>query len=356
MNTIEQFEAGGSHHEVGLAIGRRFGDRIHRLFDKYEFLQERLLPFYRSSTGGRFYRSFLDLHRTRFPEYVSELEGMAQGAERPFEEIFLVNLRGECEGLMALEAQAGENAGTGGDACTDCLVLNPDAALIGHNEDGTPAALGNMYVVRAKVDGDGSFNVLSYPGFLPGNAFGFNDYGVMHTINALSPRHVRVGLGRHFIARSLLDARSLDDAVKRATVSGRAAGFNYNIGSISERRVVSIEVSPDSHHVHDVQGYYVHTNHYLNLIHVEQEITPSSRKRLERAQSLCRSTSPTEAAHVLALLGDQGDRDYPIHCDATPPETNATLCSVLFDLDARQAKIFEGHPVQEPERCIEFAL
>ncbi len=36
MDTIEQFEVSGSHQEVGLAIGRRFADQIHRLFDKYD--------------------------------------------------------------------------------------------------------------------------------------------------------------------------------------------------------------------------------------------------------------------------------------------------------------------------------
>ncbi len=350
MDVIEQFEVSGNHHQVGFEIGRRFGQQIHHLFDNYEFLQERLLPFHRSSAGIGLYQSFLELHRTHFPGYLAELEGMAQGAQRPFEEVFLVNLRGEYAGLMAL-ARPVDGAG-----CTDCLVLTPETALIGHNEDGSPAALGNVYAVRAQVDEQPAFTALCYPGFLPGNAFGFNEAGVLHTVDAVSPRQVRVGLGRHFLARSLLDASSLNDAIRRVTVPGRAAGFTYNIGSVSERSLVSVEVSPDRHHVQQVQRSYVHTNHYLNLADVEQEIGPSSRARLERAQALCQATAHSDATQVLSLLGDETDRSYPIYRTATPPDRIATLCSAFFDLDRRQLHIYAGHPRREPERHLVYDL
>ncbi len=349
MNAIEQFEVSGNHHEVGLATGRRVAQKIHSLFDNYDFLQERLLPFHRSPAGRNFYRSFCELHRAHFPGYMAELEGIAQGAERPFEEVFLVNLRGEYAGLMALERQAGEG-------CTDCLVLTPDVALIGHNEDGTPSALGNMFVMRARIGENPAFTAFCYPGFLPGNAFGFNESGVMHTGDAVSPRLVRVGLARQFIARSLLDARSLDDAIQRATIPEQASGFTYNIGSLAERRMVSVEVAPDRHHVQEVQGTYMHTNHYLHLADLDQEIGPSSQTRLARAGALCQVTPPTEAAYVLALLGDQADRDYPIYRRATPPDRAATLCSALFDLDARRLYIYAGHPLQEPEQRMTLNL
>jgi hypothetical protein len=356
MNTIEQFETKGSHYEVGRAIGLHFAEAIHRLFDNYVLLQGQILPFYNTATGRSYYQSLLKLHRNHFPGYVSELEGIAEGAMRPFEEVFLVNLRGEFAGLVQLEVPTEDTAYTSGQGCTDCLVLTPDAALIGHNEDGTPASLGNMFVVRITVGNGPTFSALCYPGFLPGNAFGFNEYGMLHTVNHVAPRRVRVGLGRHFIARSLLEARSLDDAIRRITAPGRAAGFNYNIGLLSDRRMVSVEVSPDRHHIHEIQGYYLHTNHYLELLDEDQEITPSSRTRLERARMLCQNNPPADASRVLAVIGDKTDGDYPIHCDAKPPDVNATLCSALYDLDNRQLRIYWDHPVREPEKYIRLAL
>jgi predicted choloylglycine hydrolase len=353
MNTIEQFETGGSHHEVGLAIGSHFADAIHRFFDSYERLQKQLLPFYHTSTGKSYYQSFLALHRTRFPGYMSELEGIAEGAKRPFEEVLLVNLRGEFSGLIPPESQTGDTDVQG---CTDCLVFNADSALIGHNEDGSPASLGRMYVVKVNLDEGPIFSALSYPGFLPGNAFGFNEAGILHTVNHVAPRPIKVGLSRQFLSRALLDARTLDEAIRNTTVSDRASGFNYNIGSLSERRVVSVEVAPQRHHVHEVQGYYTHTNHYFELNDQKQEISLSSRKRLERSMALCRATPPTDAGHVLALLSDQTDRDYPIFRDATPPDADATLCSALYDLDSRELRIYYDHPVKEPEKYVKLTL
>ena len=356
MNTIEQLEVSGSHREVGRNIGHQFAAAIHRFFDNYLFLQERLLPFLKNSTGQRLFQSYLELHQTRFPQYIAELEGMADGSGRAFEEIFAVNLRGEFAGLIAAKQQTTNPTDAGLQGCTDCLVLTPEAALIGHNEDGSPAGYGNMFVVHADIDDRPNFSALCYPGFLPGNALGFNEFGILHSINNVAPRPVNVGLARHFIARSLLEARSLEDALRRVVIPDRAAGFNYNIGSHAERRIISVEVSPDRHHVHEVRGYYTHTNHYFELNDQKQHITLSSRKRLERSMTLCRSTFPTNSGHVLALLGDQADRDYPIYRDATFPDDNATLCSGLFDLDNRQLRIYWDNPHREPEKCIQIAM
>jgi hypothetical protein len=351
-NTIEQLYVSGNHRDVGLAIGRRFGDKIHSLFDNYGFLQARQLPFHRSSTGRTVFQSFLALHHAHFPDYVAELEGIAQGADRSFDEVFLVNLRGEYRGLMELDDISEATAETDDAGCTDCLVLTSDAALIGHNEDGTAAALGNMLVLHAQVDTPPPFSALCYPGFLPGNAFGFNASGVIHTVDAVSPCRVRVGLGRHFLARSILDASSLSDAIRRVTIPGRAAGFTYNIGSLSERRLVSVEVSPDQHHVYKVQGHYLHTNHYLNLAGLIQTTGPSSRTRLARARSVCQKIPPSRPSDILSLLGDTADPEYPIYRTATAPDGSATLCTALFDLDRRQLRIYSGHPVREQSRYV----
>ena len=356
MTTIKQIEVRGNHHDIGRDIGLQFSAAIHRFFDRYDFLQKQLLPFFNTSIGNRLYHSYLKIHRNRFPGYVAELEGIAEGAARPFEEIFLVNLRGEFAGLITMGPQSGHSSATDQSGCTDCLVLTPEAALIGHNEDGPPAGLGNMFVARIAVDHCPAFHALCYPGFLPGNAFGFNESGILHTINTVEPRPIKMGLSRHFLARSLLEAKTLEEALQNVTVPDRASGFNYNIGSLSERRLVSVEVAPERHHVHEVQGCYTHTNHYFKLKNQKQVISRSSRKRLERARNLCQAPTPADAAHVLALLSDQADRIYPIYRDATPPDEDATLCSALYDLDNRELRIYWEHPVRKPEANIKIAL
>ena len=58
MNTIEQIDVHGNHHDVGRAIGLQFSEAIHHFFDNYELLQNQLLPFCNTSTGKRFYHSY----------------------------------------------------------------------------------------------------------------------------------------------------------------------------------------------------------------------------------------------------------------------------------------------------------
>ncbi len=323
------------------------------------------MPHHRTPEGQARYRQFLDLHRIRYPDYLAELEGMAQGSGRPFEDLFLVNLRGEYRTFFhGAEAQA----------CSDCAVvtdhaasltnnaasLTNNAALIGHNEDGSPSFRDNLYVVHAKIAGKPAFTALSYPGFLCGNAFGFNAEGICYSVDHVQPRNGAVGVGRHFIARSLLEARSLDDAIRRVTVPDRASGFSYTIGSIPERRIVVVEVAPEDHHVREVRGAYFHANHYRELA-VDQIIHPSSRARVERAEAMLKEhglagLSDQDAAGVLAILGDEASEPYPIYRTAAAPDRSATLCTALFDLDARQLRIYTGHPVRAAEEYIALAM
>ena len=346
MSLVEQFEVHGSHFEVGFAIGERFSQQIHRTLDGYPFLWEQLLPYHHSTEGQVRYHDLLELNRLCYPDYVNELEGLAQGARRPFEELFLVNLRGEYQ----------EHLRELGRGCFDCALVTDGAALVGHNEDGSTAFQGSLYLVQAQVEGKVGFTALSYPGFLCGNAFGFNRAGICFSVDYVRPRGTKLGVGRQFIARSLLEAASLDDAIGRVTVHGRASGFGYTIGSIQERRVVYVEVAPEVHHVREIQGCYVHANHYLELVDADQITEPSSLARVERAKAILESTSPLDAEGVLSLLGDQANGEYPIYRSATPPDDEATLHTICFDLDARRLRIYTGHPVRDAAEFVELDL
>lgn len=347
MNHIEQLQVAGSHYDVGFAIGQRFARQIHQAIDVYPFFQEKILPYHNSPEGQARFRQLLDLHRDHYPGYVEELEGIARGAERSFKDLFLVNLRGEYRGYVRDLQPRG---------CADCALVTEAMALIGHNEDGSPAFRDNIYIVHAKVDGKPGFSAFTYAGFVCGNAFGFDTDGICFSVDNVRPRNIRVGLGRHFIARSLLEASSLDDAIRRVTVDGRASGFTYTIGSIPERRVVQVEVAPDAHHVREIRGGNFHANHYQDLTNVEQIIVPSSRARVERAGVLMETHPPVDRSGVLAILGDQANREYPIRRTATPPDQGETYCTALFDLDARKLLIYTDHPIRNPRAFIEIAM
>lgn len=66
--------------------------------------------------------------------------------------------------------------------------------IIGHSEDAFPQCYGRTFIVQAEiVDENGKvveqFASVAYPGYLPGYTMGFNEHGMMHSINTINPQH-----------------------------------------------------------------------------------------------------------------------------------------------------------------------
>ena len=344
---IRTLRVSGAHYEFGAAIGSHFSERIHAAYDSYALLRD--MRVYHATEAGRArYEALLALHEAEYPQYLQELRGMAAGAGRDFIDVFLLNMRGEYRGYLQ---ERDEIRG-----CSDCSILTDEMALIGHNEDGAPAFREHLYFVQAQVLDRPGFTACCYPGFLPGNAFGFNDAGICYSVDNLIPRDIRVGLGRQFLARSLLEAQSLDDAIARVTRPGRASGFSYTIGSVSERRIIQVEAMPQESQVTEIRGLNFHANHALEVRQRAQTVTPSSACRVARAEALISARTVTNAADILAILGDEADSEYPIYRTATGPDPNETYCTALFDLDAPSLSVYSGHPLREPGALSVFPM
>jgi len=337
---IQQLTVSGSHYEIGYSIGQHFAQQIHDAFNNYAFLHE-LQAYHQTDNGRSRYDKMLALHQSTYPQYLQEMQGIADGSQRIFLDIFLMNLRGEYRGFLT---ESDDIRG-----CSDCSILNDDLALMGHNEDGSPAFHEHMYFVHAQVDDGTAFTACSYPGFICGNAFGFNEHGICCSIDNIRPDNIRVGISRQFLARSLLDAQSIDDAIQRVTPDGRASGFSYTIGSIAERRIVQVEVVPESFHIKDIGSVNFHANHILNLPSVRQTTHASSQARVKRAHAILQDKIITQPEDILAVLGDQDNVDYPIYRTARPPDDTETFCTALFDLDEKEMRVYVGHPEQPDE-------
>ena len=344
---IQEFRVKGSHFEVGAAIGRHFAGQIHAAFDNYAFLRE-MQAYHQTASGQERYNKMLAIHQRAYPHYLRELEGIAAGAKRPLSDVLLVNLRGEYRGYIK---ESDDIRG-----CSDCSMLSDELALIGHNEDGAPAFRDHMHVIHAQVDDNPAFTACAYPGFLCGNAFGYNAKGICYAVDNLRPLNIRIGLGRQFLARALLDAASIADALARVSPDGRASGFSYTIGSIHERRIAQAEVMPDALCVTEIRGPHFHANHVQEIADADQTIDASSAERVARAEALLQSRRVMRENDVLEILGDEDCADYPIYRRAIAPDKSETYCTALFDLDAREMRIYHGHPVREPDQLTVYPM
>ncbi len=334
MNSgVHRFQ--GTGQELGYAIGRQFGRQIRESLAENTELADRFRPYHQSVPGRRLYARLLALHEQHYGDYVAELRGCAQGAQVPFEDLWLINLRGEYRGYAAAGAEAdiGE--------CSTCSLMTADHAAFGHNEDGAQYYLHRSYLIHVQAAGKISFLALCYPGFLPSNAFGANQCGLCYSINNVRPNRIEEGLGRHYLARSLLQATSLDDAVACLGKEPRAAGFNFTLASIAERKILNVEVSPTQIHQQEISGRYFHANHYRHL-QLDQQCEPSSVARQQRAASILESGCPASVDGVIKVLQDQAHPQLPIWRRGQAPDPAITLLSAVFDLDAPSLSIYPG--------------
>ncbi|PNG99413.1 hypothetical protein TSOC_014809, partial [Tetrabaena socialis] len=163
------------------------------------------------------------------------------------------------------------------------------------------------------TQGHGSWFALTYAGELASTAFGANTAGVAFTLNALYPKEVQLpGLGRNFLSRRLLDAVSVEEAMRVLQLEGQATGRSVNLISTREPLAVwNVEVGPGG--TYDVvqlqdNSWYFHANSYLRLPQ-HQRLDNSSLHRQARAAQY---DMPLEPEQVLALLGDTQDAEFPI--------------------------------------------
>eukprot|EP00448_Togula_jolla_P024930 CAMPEP_0170575396 /NCGR_PEP_ID=MMETSP0224-20130122/3841_1 /TAXON_ID=285029 /ORGANISM="Togula jolla, Strain CCCM 725" /LENGTH=332 /DNA_ID=CAMNT_0010898177 /DNA_START=20 /DNA_END=1015 /DNA_ORIENTATION=+ len=274
-----------------------------------------------------------------YPELADELLGVAQGAEVEPELLRLFALLPE----LRLGSSQHALAPRLDDACTDIHVKDGNITLLGHNEDAASAVQRFAYIVEAQIGLDIAFTSYTYPGNLPGNAWSFNEAGVVLTLNAVFPSELTSeGVARNFVSRSLLTQSSRRAMTALARQNPIASGFSMNLGDSKDTAILlNVEVAGAKQDVYEVQGNYSHVNMYRRLA-VRQEDDASSLHRLRRLQEL---PAPSSEQDVRALLGDHHDSEYPIYRNGSPPDTDlVTACTIIFNLGKGIACLYLENP------------
>ena len=243
----------GPRDEAFHALGQRTRDDIRAVQDA---MPERLALRRWASTdrgGGRLEQVMRATERS-FGAELGELRALAEGAGVDAEELLLANLRGDL----------GVDDGTG---CSD-LAWRRGTSFVAHNEDGAPALDGRLMLLTLALDGLVPVTVQWYPGFLPSNTFTATGHGLVWGINHMQVlRPAASGAGRHFVARAVQQAATLDDAVNFLRTNPSAGGFCYTFGELSAGRVAVVEAAAGSVAVVEAEGapLHWHTNHVRHL-------------------------------------------------------------------------------------------
>ncbi len=322
--TFPYLEVSGTHRELGLAIGKKFQNNLAR-----RLKQRRSFPAYREYLDR--IDPFLFSTRKYFPQLIEEMEGVAAGAKIPFKDIFLFNTS-EIHAFYLDRISPAH--------CTIAVAFTPDGPVVGHNEDWPPNedAINDLYILKATIEGV-TFLGLHYATELPGTSAAMNSFGLVQCINSLYSDS-RIGVPKNFVARAILECRTLEGAEKLIRKIPRASGFNHVL--IQGHQVHNLECATQNFYRTKLTDRpYAHTNHFLHpkMRPLEKMTDPwleNSQSRLLQAKSLAARVRTRE--DMQALLSDTNHQKYPI---CRPDET---IGSVVLLPAKKEVWVCRSHP------------
>ncbi len=335
----------GNHREIGRQIGEACAEQIRRSVENARSLLDQTYDTLELTWEGAEIqaRKYIPFAQERYPQYVDELAGMAEGAGVDFEDLSVVNAM-EAVTMDALHLTKCTSLAVNGDRTADGHVL------VAHNEDWLPEDERDVYIVHAEPDDEPPWLAMTYGGLLPN--IGFNACGIAQCCDSVYPNDSRIGIPRVIVSRAVLSARTLSDAMRFALIPKRAAGYNHLL--VHETgELYSVEVSARRFAIlYGDDGSLVHTNHYLDAkmqaIEDDSDELISTRLRYFRANRLLKRT---ELHSIKSLQQIQRDHlNYPNSiCNHSmtnidPLDREKTVCALIMDLTARAMHVAWGNP------------
>jgi isopenicillin-N N-acyltransferase-like protein len=337
----------GTHREIGRQIGAVCAEQIrHSIQNAHTIMEQAYDNLELTWEGAQIQaRKYVPFAQERYPRYVEEIMGMAEGANVAFDDLAVVNAM-EAVTMDALHLSKCTSFAVNQDRTTD------EHVLVAHNEDWLPEDEQDVYVVHVTPEEEPSFLAMTYGGLLPN--IGFNSAGIAQCLDSVYPTDSRIGIPRLIVSRAVLGARNLADAVRLVLIPHRAAGYNHLLVHESGE-LYSVEVSARRFGIlYGEEGLIVHTNHYLDekmqAIEDEPDELIATRLRYYRALRLLRRTSPHTIKTLQAIQRDHLNFPNSIcnHCteDIDPLDREKTINSLIIDLTARAMHIAWGNPCE----------
>jgi hypothetical protein len=276
--------------------------------------------------AARHFAAVSDASREGNPVEWAELEALAAGAGAEFDDLLLLNLRGDL----------GTGDGTG---CTDLAFSRSGRGLIGHNEDGSKTLEGRCYFLTLLIDGDVPVTVWWYPGFIPANTFTLTGHGLAWGIDNINVRNPRTAPGRHFIARAIQQETSMGAVASRLAQIPSAGGFAYTIGQLGSTSVCVLEIAEGKSYTAELEpdeSLYWHTNHLTHLTDAADSPSTNSKNRAEFLQRLA-LPDDVDARWLLQILSEPPINQQVVR---TPEgHEGVTHCSFVVDLRDQQITV-----------------
>jgi len=170
----------GSHREIGRQIGEACSRQIQHCVENAHVMIDATYDYIGLDWHGATIQSrkYIPFAQERYPQYVDEMMGMAEGAGISFEDMSV---------LVSMEAVTSDALHLG--KCTS-MAVNSDRTtdghvLLAHNEDWTPEEELDVYIVHAEPTNEPPFLAMTYGGYPV--AVGINAHGIAQGCDSVYP-------------------------------------------------------------------------------------------------------------------------------------------------------------------------
>ena len=363
-----QVRVQGGPFERGLQYGKQVAPRVRHSVEAYRGVFERWAGLDWAS-AHRLADEYVPSIAALDGRYLDEMKGIAQGAGLEFEDILAINLRTEV--MFAAKARTARAFERPAAECTTLVVLPSASAqgriLLGQNWDWLAHTLETLIVLEVEQDEGPRFVTVVEAGLLA--KFGLNSAGIGILTNALVCDHDKgePGLPYHVILRSLHDATSITDALKRLQAAPRSSSANY-ILACEDGLAIDAECTPGDFSRVLVEmpdkGLIAHTNHFLSprfeAVDVGRWVMPDSVFRLQSAREfitpLLGSVRPETLQEALSLHeGHPLGVCSHVQEDLDPVEWDGTIVSAVIDLRRRRVWLADGNPCTTGYRPLDYS-
>ena len=327
---IPMIEARGTYREVGRQIGEQGKAQIQSMLT---YLREHIPVGFTWEHMLNRSQDFLAPSRAIYPQYIEELQGIADGAEVPFEDIFI----SMCEELWEVPIIQG---------CTDMAARGratlDGTTLIAHTNDLSDSSESHLVILKIQA-GDEPEIIAVSPGGVAISA-GYNAARISLTGNQLDSNDVRAGVPRLLVVRAILGSKTLSEAMTHCLLPQRASSYN-NVLADASGEVYSMEGSAtDCEAIYIKDDVMAHANHYISpamrRFELNRSVNANSIIRYNRAEYLLRENFGKLTPELFRkLLADHAG--YPTSICKHGPGS-VTVFSIIIQVETLKAWIGRG--------------
>jgi len=295
-----------------------------------------------------YYDPFLTAARNKYPEYIEELEGFSAGSDIPFKSIFAMN----CQ-LEILNRYISLNSAQHSDFlfkrprnCSAVSYSGRNKHFLAHNFDFDTAYADLLFCAKISQPGKPTYLGLNFPTGGLGVGPWMNEAGMVFSPNQLDINTPSNDVPTVLLLRNLIETQNMAEAKEIISHPNISYAIHINLGSMNENKIISAEIIPGKYEIHEVQDFYVHTNHFIlptmeGSGYIDDNSITRRNTLLSKASQYLNNES--EINNELFTEWMSSHEGYPnavcVHSTAC-----LTVSHSVFNFEEKTWKLYKGNP------------